>query len=512
MTVRLRELRRAVRHRYIRHLLWYLAAGLLTTIVMSWASTWIGAKNQTKTKEILKGQPPGDDRTFYVTRSFGSELAQLDFFIDGSDSLPWYLKWLQDEPPEPTAVDAPYWTVARLDESNLRGPFVEGAHGWPFKSLRWWATGRQIDQPPPLSWWSDEPDTDLVRWGIVVPRSVRWLNSFFFKHVLPLNPIWPGLLADTAIFASGWAMVVTSCTICVRWRRRRLGLCEVCGCAPAGRPGSNCPECNYPGQIIRKPRIQRIATRLGRLQRVAKHRYIRLPLQYLALGLVTTVAMAWACTWIGATNQTTVRGGYKDELPNTVPSFDVTRSFGSELAEAHSIMVFGSFWKLLFSIEQDWPKGVAPPYWTVARRADDRSLFIVTEGAHGWPFKSLIWWGVEGPDALMTLDFSEDRVDPETLSVQWGIVVPKNQAKLDSLGGKHILPLFPIWSGLLADTAIFAAGWAMVIAPTVILYGIHVRRRRRRRGQCEACGYSLANLPGPTCPECGKPLGQDERI
>lgn len=32
-------------------------------------------------------------------------------------------------------------------------------------------------------------------------------------------------------------------------------------------------------------------------------------------------------------------------------------------------------------------------------------------------------------------------------------------------------------------------------------------RRRRRRGECAACGYSLRGLPEPRCPECGTAIG-----
>jgi hypothetical protein len=46
---------------------------------------------------------------------------------------------------------------------------------------------------------------------------------------------------------------------------------------------------------------------------------------------------------------------------------------------------------------------------------------------------------------------------------------------------------------------------------SVILFAVYtviaaVRRRvwrRRRRGQCVECGYNLAGLPEPRCPECG---------
>ena len=60
------------------------------------------------------------------------------------------------------------------------------------------------------------------------------------------------------------------------------------------------------------------------------------------------------------------------------------------------------------------------------------------------------------------------------------------------------LPVLPIWSGLVADIAIFASGGAMVWSARLGLRA----HRRRRRGQCTACGYALTDQP--SCPECGR--------
>lgn len=68
------------------------------------------------------------------------------------------------------------------------------------------------------------------------------------------------------------------------------------------------------------------------------------------------------------------------------------------------------------------------------------------------------------------------------------------------------IPARPIWTGLLANAAIFTAlAWALVIL--VVLAAAAARRRlRRRRGLCLHCGYSRAGLPAAApCPECGKP-------
>ena len=258
-----------------------------------------------------------------------------------------------------------------------------------------------------------------------------------------------------------------------------------------------------------------MVTRLGRLWRVERHRYAK-PVQYLTLGFVTTIALAWASTWIGSSNQRDLLGNVKEQPPEEDPSFRVTRSFGSELATFELFLgvdFIPWYLKWLPSGDPEELAVVEAPYWTKARCIRGFSQGIWDEGAHGWPFKSLRWWSRVDVD-LDTLEpassWREEEPPPPT--VRWGIAVPVSAAKLDSYEGKHILPLNPIWPGLLADTVIFALMWAMVIALPPTLYHMYIRRRRRRRGQCETCGYSLANLPGPACPECGEPLGEDERI
>lgn len=62
-------------------------------------------------------------------------------------------------------------------------------------------------------------------------------------------------------------------------------------------------------------------------------------------------------------------------------------------------------------------------------------------------------------------------------------------------------------SGMLLVLLVNAFLWGLGSAG--IYWPIHQRlslaRRRIKRGQCPACGYSLRGITGPTCPECGTP-------
>lgn len=67
--------------------------------------------------------------------------------------------------------------------------------------------------------------------------------------------------------------------------------------------------------------------------------------------------------------------------------------------------------------------------------------------------------------------------------------------------GEHLLPTFPLWPGLLANTAFYGGAWAVLIFTPLF-----VRRwLRARRGGCAGCGYSREGLKAEApCPECGR--------
>jgi hypothetical protein len=97
-----------------------------------------------------------------------------------------------------------------------------------------------------------------------------------------------------------------------------------------------------------------------------------------------------------------------------------------------------------------------------------------TTRAFGWPFRCLIREGTLVPP------------------IASGSSTPPTSPRI-TIPNRVYLP------GLLADVGVYAApvfvmGWCV---------GASRRCRRRRRGACEGCGYSLVGLTDGVCPECG---------
>ena len=70
---------------------------------------------------------------------------------------------------------------------------------------------------------------------------------------------------------------------------------------------------------------------------------------------------------------------------------------------------------------------------------------------------------------------------------------------LPSVAGRRpVIPLRPLWPGLLANWALLGLGSLGLLAAATPARG----RWRRRRGRCPACNYEVGGLE--RCPECGR--------
>lgn len=113
-----------------------------------------------------------------------------------------------------------------------------------------------------------------------------------------------------------------------------------------------------------------------------------------------------------------------------------------------------------------------------------RSFEIVRAG---WPWRSF----------RATRQFDLTTIDP--LAELWthGAIL-EERSLLEPLS-MRVLPYGPIWSGLLANVAVWSTMWGALFLGFGSLRGF----RRRRSGRCVQCGYDLAHTTSGTCPECG---------
>lgn len=220
----------------------------------------------------------------------------------------------------------------------------------------------------------------------------------------------------------------------------------------------------------------------------------RVPL-CLALGLATTVALAWA-------------------LALWLPHHSLTRRFNAIRPAGDDR--FGMVWVREFSrpgmIRREWrydpgssgggatrlddmraetvrerkPDAHASYAWGRLRKAvlEPQGAPTGMEDARGWPWPAL-WCGITaaGPG----------------FAAEGGMAFEWRGAAL-SASEFRAIPLRPIWRGLALDTALWAAAWL------VAAEGAWWARRltRHRRGLCLECAYDLRGSVQTACPECGE--------
>jgi hypothetical protein len=193
-----------------------LAAGVITTLAIAWLPALVllpyaMISHEGHWRSWYEGH---DNRTCLVRRSTIalSDWVQVHFYEHGvvvnSDSEAGTVPgWAT----RPTPVGA----VSRVDT---------GATGWPVRALA------------SEAWYfRDRPDE--------LRHNLQLSSRATGRVFLPLRPLWPGLAADTAIFAGVWTLFVGTPWAIRRGVRRRRGRCPACGYDLRGQAAAGCPEC-----------------------------------------------------------------------------------------------------------------------------------------------------------------------------------------------------------------------------------------------------------------------------
>jgi len=155
----------------------------------------------------------------------------------------------------PTAGRLPWWCPDLPSEADWSCEF---AHGWPLPALRvsWFATENDFEtaatamdagliiEQVRIPWVHDVPKG--AGGGLFHPSSSYAALSS--RSAIPLRPVPLGLVFDAVIHSAIWFAVISMFALpgrCLRWLRRRRGLCAACGYSLRGSPSTRCSECGW---------------------------------------------------------------------------------------------------------------------------------------------------------------------------------------------------------------------------------------------------------------------------
>lgn len=109
----------------------------------------------------------------------------------------------------------------------------------------------------------------------------------------------------------------------------------------------------------------------------------------------------------------------------------------------------------------------------------DPAMLVIEWHQAGWPFLSFT--------AVSLASESGD-------TVFRGFAFPKDTPR----SALFVVPLWPKWTGLIANVAVWSLVWA-----GLLLMRDRVKPTRWFKNRCVSCGYSMTGVAGGVCPECG---------
>ncbi len=206
----------------------------------------------------------------------------------------------------------------------------------------------------------------------------------------------------------------------------------------------------------------------------------------LAAGVLVTIGVAWAgAAWTDMRGQImSVSGTGGLSLPIAAPGH----------------------WRATQNVQEYGGRFASRTEWAgLADLASDDTRAVGWRLRHveaGWPWRSMRITVAYEYEVPRTSDPAQHR---RVLSDEWGVLsggmrLPEWVRRVLVMKSDR-LPLRPMWPGWALSTGLYAGlAWLWFVAPRVWL-----RAQRRRRGECEGCGYELAGLAaGSVCPECGR--------
>lgn len=236
----------------------YLLFGLVATVAVAWGSAWMWSPNDLVRQIHDRDGPP--HRSASEWRCWGGRMYELE---DALDSEMLARERQQNLSQSWVEFDVKWPSIASpliaYDEGGVANPvaFVE-ARGWPWIAVRCELeiTPEDWSWFPPTgrtSYWLNRasnrdalvtvfPPDLSVRGALEGPDIRDRFYSPSGKILLPYLPYWPGLIADTLVFAAAFAGLHQLVGLARRAMRRKPGMCVKCGYDLTGIEGV-CPEC-----------------------------------------------------------------------------------------------------------------------------------------------------------------------------------------------------------------------------------------------------------------------------
>lgn len=238
--------RRTVRHEPMRFMV-ALMLGAMTMPAVAILCAWKGPIG-VSVRPGVQATIALDDHRIHVSRERGAGYVRVSWF-------PIVHAPLRSKEPDQDAAQAlPSWSTARqpAHADRVRGlqthpgafPTQEDvAVGWPF-----------------LAFHAHRAATPFALPGPSIPPKPRWTNAFHLpeakvtqpdgsrltvRPVMPYAPLWKGVVANTAIFAASWWVVLAGVGQVPSWIRAGKGLCPACGYDLRTQADAGCPECGH---------------------------------------------------------------------------------------------------------------------------------------------------------------------------------------------------------------------------------------------------------------------------